>query len=86
MKREKRERSQIDGWIIENQYFTVAQVAALLQVSQTTVRRMVSNGQLRSRRVGNAIRFNRLDIKKFDESIAFRPDGGNDSSGGVQNC
>jgi len=81
----RKEKRQIEDWINANHYLTVAQVAAFLQVSQTTVRRMVGKGLVNYRRVGNCIRFSRRDIKKFDESVAFRPDARSDSSDGGKN-
>lgn len=47
-----------------DQALDVKEVAAILKVSQKTVRRMVNRGELESARIGTLIRFNRETIDR----------------------
>lgn len=51
--------------------FTVAQVARYLQVSGTTVYRLVKDGTLPCRRIGQSLRFTRGDVERLLELCAL---------------
>ena len=50
--------------------FTISEVAKYLQVSNTTVYRLIKDGSLNGVRVGQALRFTRQNIEDFLESCA----------------
>jgi excisionase family DNA binding protein len=51
----------------------VAEVAALLRVSQRTIRRLVTRGELPCIRVGRQLRFREQDIGLYLNSSRTRP-------------
>lgn len=51
--------------------FSIKEVAAYLQVSTSTVYRLIRDGALRGVRVGQSVRFTRGNIQEFLEGCAF---------------
>ncbi len=51
--------------------FSIREVAAYLQVSTSTVYRLIRDGALRGVRVGQPVRFTRGNIQDFLEGCAF---------------
>jgi excisionase family DNA binding protein len=51
--------------------YSIKEVAAYLQVSTTTVYRLIRDGALRGVRVGQSVRFTRGNIQEFLEGCAF---------------
>lgn len=49
----------------QEEVFTIEEVAKILKVSEETVRRLISNGELEARRVGRQYRITREAINKF---------------------
>jgi len=47
------------------EFYTIADVADMLQVEQITVRRMIRRGLLAAHRIGRAYRIRRVDIEDF---------------------
>jgi excisionase family DNA binding protein len=64
------ERQQ-ESPVIEGDLMTVAQVALKLHVTEPTVRRWVSNGELPATRIGprQLVRVRRADVEKFLYSV-----------------
>lgn len=54
--------------------FTITQVARHLRVSSTTVYRLVKDGALPCRRIGQALRFRRSDVETLLETHALDAD------------
>jgi excisionase family DNA binding protein len=50
-----------------HEFYTVKQLASLLQITQMTVYRMVRRGELTCHSIGRAMRFRRNDIEGFLE-------------------
>ena len=62
----------------EEEYLTVAEVAANLKLNQQTVRNWIDRGQLPALRVGRRVRIKRSDYEQYLEdgyNGAARPEG-----------
>lgn len=53
-------------------YITVAETAEYLQVSPTTVRRLIADGELTGYRMGRSRRTIRVDLNEIDDQL-MRP-------------
>jgi len=52
---------------LQNGFYTVKELAALLQVTEKTIYRMVRRGELPCHNIGRAKRFRRRDVEAFLE-------------------
>jgi excisionase family DNA binding protein len=50
---------------LENRYMTVREAAALLNVSERTVRRLIASGDLAAIRIGRVLRVSAFDLNDF---------------------
>lgn len=48
-----------------SRFFTIAQVASLLSVSQRTVRRWIAANELLAHKFGSGVRISEVDLKAF---------------------
>lgn len=55
--------------------FSVAQVAALLHVGSSTVRRLIDRGELPAYRIGAVIRVRADDLTAYMHAAQVRPEG-----------
>lgn len=53
-------------------YITIAEAAEYLQISDRTVRRLITDGELTGYRVGRSGRLIRVDLNEIDEQL-MRP-------------
>lgn len=53
------------GAMAEDKFYTVAEVAELLKVQPLTIYRLISDGKLKSYKVGRVIRISEADLKAF---------------------
>jgi excisionase family DNA binding protein len=58
--------------VLTRRYITVAEVAEYLQISDRTVRRLLSDGELTGYRMGRSRRTIRVDLSEIDEQL-MRP-------------
>lgn len=56
------------------QLFTINELAKYLQVSSTTVYRLIEDGALTGTRIGQSLRFTRKNIEDLLDSCAFDED------------
>lgn len=54
--------------------FTIKDLAAYLQVSTTTVYRLIKDGSLTGTRIGQSLRFTRKNVENLLEFCAFEED------------
>ena len=57
--------SNLDGDISEVKFLTVAEVAAVMRVSEMTVYRLVHSGELPAVRVGRSFRVSEQDVNDY---------------------
>jgi len=60
------------GPVVTRRYITVAEAAEYLQISDRTVRRLISDGNLTVYRMGRSRRTIRVDLNEIDEQL-MRP-------------
>ena len=58
-----------------HEFFTTAELAAVLRVSAKTVLRMASRGALPCHQLGRVKRFRRADVERFLSSVRIPIDG-----------
>ena len=58
--------------IVTRRYITVAEAAEYLQISDRTLRRLISDGELTGYRMGGSGRTIRVDLSEIDEQL-MRP-------------
>lgn len=58
---------------MNTQYYTVSEVATLLNVSARTVSRMIKNGELPANRVGGAVRIAPADLSVYLNASKIEP-------------
>ncbi|WP_156656302.1 excisionase family DNA-binding protein [Mycobacterium sp. 852002-51152_SCH6134967] len=58
--------------MVTRRYITVAETAEYLQVSDRTVRRLITDGELTGYRMGRSRRTIRVDVNEIDEQL-MRP-------------
>lgn len=62
-------RTHNDGWdhdkTAQREFYTVAQIAKLLQLNQMTIYRLVKTGNLPYHLLGRVVRFRRHDVEEF---------------------
>lgn len=69
-------REAIDYTLPPNKiWLRASEVAAYLDISKSSVFRLINRGEIPSRRFGNSVRILRSDILKF-ESVGVNQDGG----------
>lgn len=56
---------------IEPHWLTVRQTAAYLNISETTVRRLVNEGSLNAIKVGRAVRIERSSLQRFAQTNRY---------------
>jgi excisionase family DNA binding protein len=57
---------------VTRRYITIAEAAEYLQISDRTVRRLISDGELTGYRMGRSSRTIRVDLNEIDEQL-MRP-------------
>lgn len=50
---------------VSREFYTVADLAEMLQVQEITIRRMIRRGQIPVHKIGRAFRFRRSDVEDF---------------------
>ena len=55
--------------VLYREFYTINQLAELLEVAEITVRRMVRDGQITFYRIGSQIRINRADVENYLEQV-----------------
>ena len=55
--------------VLDREFYTINQLAELLEVAEITVRRMVRDGQITFYRIGSQIRINRADVENYLEQV-----------------
>jgi len=53
---------------LENNILTVSQVAEYLKLSEKTIRRLITNRQLKASKIGSSWRIQMIDIKNYLEA------------------
>ena len=53
---------------MENNILTVSQVAEYLKLSEKTIRRLITNRQLKASKIGSSWRIQMIDIKNYLEA------------------
>ena len=53
---------------MENNILTVSQVAEYLKLSEKTIRRLITSGQLKASKIGSSWRVQMIDIKNYLEA------------------
>ena len=53
---------------MENTILTVSQVAEYLKLSEKTIRRLITSGQLKASKIGSSWRVQMIDIKNYLEA------------------
>jgi len=53
---------------LENNILTVSQVAEYLKLSEKTIRRLITSGQLKASKIGSSWRVQMIDIKNYLEA------------------
>jgi len=53
---------------LENTILTVSQVAEYLKLSEKTIRRLITSGQLKASKIGSSWRVQMIDIKNYLEA------------------
>jgi excisionase family DNA binding protein len=69
--RAPRPNPYVDG-VVTRRYITIAEAAEYLQISDRTVRRLISDGELNGYRMGRSRRTIRVDLNEIDEHL-MRP-------------
>lgn len=59
--------------MIEDEFFTVGEIASLLKVNQQTVRNWIDHGILPATRVGRRVRVRKRDLDEFINAGAAQP-------------
>jgi excisionase family DNA binding protein len=54
-------------------FYTLAEIAALLNLDEMTVYRFAQSGQLPAHKLGTVMRFHSDDLKRHQETSALRP-------------
>jgi excisionase family DNA binding protein len=57
---------------MSRRYITIAEAAEYLQISDRTVRRLITDGELTGYRMGRSSRIIRVDLNEIDEQL-MRP-------------
>lgn len=57
---------------MKRRYITITEAAEYLQISDRTVRRLITDGELTGYRVGRSSRLIRVDLNEIDEEL-MRP-------------
>jgi excisionase family DNA binding protein len=73
-----REEDQVTGSpsFVTGRLFTVAEVAAVMRVSNMTVYRLIRSGELPALRVGKGYRIFEADLERFLEGRSVHVEGG----------
>jgi excisionase family DNA binding protein len=58
--------------VMSHRYITIAEAAEYLQISDRTVRRLITEGELTGYRMGRPHRLIRVDLNEIDEQL-MRP-------------
>jgi putative molybdopterin biosynthesis protein len=65
---EKSQGKEIEAGLGSREFYTVSQLANLLQLTEMTIYRMVNRGELPCYEIGRVKRFSQRDIDQFLES------------------
>lgn len=63
---------------LDEQYFTVRDVAQMLQYQESTIREFIRSGQLRATKIGKEYRIAATDLRMFLKRGENAPDNGDD--------
>lgn len=65
-----------------DEFLTVAEVAAILRLNQQSIRNWIDDGKLPALRVGRRVRVLRSDLQRLIEASPYRPAAPSDASEG----
>lgn len=57
---------------MEDEFLTVAEIAAILKLHQQTIRNWIDRGELPSVKIGRSVRVKRVDFERFLEDAVIR--------------